>query len=214
MIYVMLSALGPRYLCPIKKRAEIMKKRYTPLICIIVCLFILPFPMSAQVKYQVGPKPELKVSGTSTLHDWEMVSTQATGEGTLVLEGGNLKEVQDLTIQMPAESIKSGKGAMDKNTYAALNTKKHKLVKFSLSDITKTGDNVWKAKGKFTIAGVTKDASFDVKSSQVGSGYNFQGKHAFKLTDYQIDPPTALLGTVKTGDEVAIHFNVTLQPTQ
>src|SRR5690606_30761184 len=131
------------------------------IICTIICLFILSFPMSAQVKYQVGPNPELKVSGTSTLHDWEMVSIQATGEGILIQQGGYLQEIKSLNIQMPAESIKSGKGAMDNNTYAALDTKKHKQIKFTLSDITKTGDNSWKAKGKFTIAGVTNDASFD-----------------------------------------------------
>jgi len=191
-----------------------MKTRSNLFIGIVICLFTLSFPVDAQVKYQVGPKPELKVTGTSTLHDWEMVSAQATGEGIFVQQGGNLQEIKNLTIQMPAESIKSGKGAMDKNTYAALDTKNHKQIKFTLSDITKSGDNTWKAKGKFTIAGVTKDAAFDVKSSPVGSGFNFQGKHAFKLTDYKIDPPTALLGTVKTGDEVSIHFNITMQPVQ
>lgn len=191
-----------------------MKTRSTLFIGMIICLFALSFPVAAQVKYQIGPKPELKVSGTSTLHDWEMVSNQATAEGVLVQQDGDLKDVKSLTIQMPAESIKSGKSAMDKNTYTALDTKKHKQVQFVLSGVTKTGDNSWKAKGKFTIAGVTKDASFDVKSSPRGSGFNFQGKHAFKLTEYQIDPPTALLGTVKTGDEVVLHFNLTLQPVQ
>ena len=191
-----------------------MKMRSNLFIGIVIFLFTLSFSVTAQVKYQLGPKPELKVSGTSTLHDWEMVSAQATGEGILVQQGGNLQEIKSLTIQMPAESIKSGKGAMDKNTYAALDTKKHKQIKFTLSDIAKSGDTAWKAKGKFTIAGVTKDATFDVQSSPAGSGFNFKGRHTFKLTDYQIDPPTALLGTVKTGDEVSIHFNITMQPVQ
>src|SRR5690554_3734321 len=191
-----------------------MKTRSNLFICIVICLVTLSFPVAAQVKYQVGPKPELKVSGTSTLHDWEMVSAQATGEGILVQQGGNLQEIKSLAIQMPAESIKSGKSAMDKNTYAALQTKKHKQISFVLSDIAPAGANLWRAKGNFTIAGVTQPASFEVKSSATGSSYNFQGKHAFKLTDYKIDPPTALLGTVKTGNEVVIHFNISLQPTK
>lgn len=194
--------------------SKIMKTRSTLFICLIVCLFTLSFNTDAQVKYQVGPKPELKVTGTSTLHDWEMVSTQATGEAVLVQQNGKLQEIQKLSVQMPAESLKSGKGAMDKNTYAALETKKHPQVKFVLTDIKSTGANTWNAKGNFTIAGVTQPATFEVKSSQSGSGYSFQGKHAFKLTDYKMDPPTALLGTVKTGDEVAIHFNLTLQPAK
>src|SRR5690554_2213127 len=178
-----------------------MKTRSSFLICIIVCLFALSVSAVAQEKFQLGPKPELKVTGTSTLHDWEMVSTQATGEAILVQQDGKLQGIQKLSIQMPAESIKSGRGAMDKNTYAALNTKKHKQVQFVLTDINPTGANTWDAKGSFTIAGVTQPAAFEVKSSQSGSGYNFQEEHAFQLTDYKIDPPTALLGTVKTRSE-------------
>src|SRR5690554_933972 len=102
-----------------------MKIRSFLSVYVIVFLFTLSISAVAQVKYQTGPKPELKVSGTSTLHDWEMVSTQATGEAVLVEQDGKLQQIQKLSVKMPAESIKSGKGAMDKNTYAALNTKKH-----------------------------------------------------------------------------------------
>ena len=194
--------------------SKIMKTRSTLFICLLVCLSILSFDTDAQVKYQVGPKPELKVTGTSTLHDWEMVSTQATGEAVLVQQDGKLQQIQKMTVTMPAESLKSGKNAMDKNTYAALDTKKHKDIRFVLTDIASTGPNTWNAKGNFTIAGVTQPVSFQVTSSPSGSSYNFQGKHAFKLTDYKIDPPTALMGTVKTGNEVVIHFNLILQPIQ
>jgi hypothetical protein len=30
------------------------------------------------------------------------------------------------------------------------------------------------------------------------------------MTDFKIDPPTALMGTMKTGDEITISFNVKL----
>lgn len=188
----------------------------TPLLFICLCLsfFSMSIMVTAQVKYQVGPKPELKVTGTSTLHDWEMVSTQAKGEAILVLQDGRLQEIQKLSVQMPAESLKSGKSAMDRNTYDALETKKHKQIQFVLTNITPAGSNTWNAKGNFTIAGVTQPASFEVKSSSSGSNYNFQGRHAFKLTDYKMDPPTALLGTVKTGNDVVIHFNINFQPSK
>ena len=191
-----------------------MKTSSTVLIALFISFFIVPLTVTAQTNYQVGPKPELKVTGTSTLHDWEMVSTQATGEAQLILQDGKLQGIQKLSVSMPAESLKSGKNAMDKNTYSALDTKKHKEIQFVLTSLTATGANSWNAKGNFTIAGVSQPAVFELKSSQSGSNYTFQGKHAFKLTDYKIDPPTALMGTVKTGNEVVIHFNISLQPTK
>lgn len=188
-------------------------KSISILILFIATNLLLVCPILAQSKFIVGPEPELKVLGTSTLHDWEMVSSEATGEGILFIQDGKLQQVKSLNVSMPAESIKSGKKAMDKNTYAALNTKKHSDVKFELSDISRAGADTWKAKGNFTIAGVTKHASFEVKGKQIGENYRFEGEYPFKLTDYSIDPPTALLGTVKTGNEVSIHFNIHLQPT-
>lgn len=191
-----------------------MKMRTTLFIGMIVGLFVLSIPVVAQVKYQVSPKADLKVTGTSTLHAWEMNSTEANGEGILVLQDGQLKEVRILSVQMPAESLKSGKRGMDRITYETLNTKKHQQIQFVLSEISPAGAGKWEAKGNFTIAGATRPATFEVKSSTTGAGFNFQGKHAFKLTDYKMDPPTAILGTVKTGDEVVIHFDITLQPTK
>jgi hypothetical protein len=32
------------------------------------------------------------------------------------------------------------------------------------------------------------------------------------MTDFGIDPPTALLGTLKTRDEVTVYFDVTVSP--
>ena len=191
-----------------------MKTKFALFFGMMLGFYLLPFQLIAQSKYNVGSNVELKLTGTSSLHDWEMVSKEATGEGILILRNGNLEKVESLSVQMPAESIKSGKGAMDRNAYAALDTKKHPQVRFVLKDFTKSGSGTWKASGDFTIAGVKKPASFDVKSSRAASNFKFEGKHTFNLTDYSIDPPTALLGTVKTGDTVTIHFNITLQPAQ
>jgi len=193
---------------------KVMKAKANFFILAIVCLVFVSFNVQSQATYQLAPQPELKITGTSTLHDWEMVSKEATGEATLEVQDSKLQAVQKLTIVMPAESIKSGKAAMDKNAYAALDSKKHKEIRFVLNSMTSAGANTWHVKGNFTIAGVTKPASFDVKSSQVGTNYSFQGKYAFKLSDYNIDPPTALMGTVKTGNEVVVHFNIALQPSK
>ena len=51
-----------------------------------------------------------------------------------------------------------------------------------------------------------------VKGSVGGDGsITFSGSKKIKMTDYKLKPPTALLGTLTTGDEVDIHFQVTLK---
>jgi polyisoprenoid-binding protein YceI len=167
--------------------------------------------LSAQTKYVLAPSSELKVTGGSTLHDWDMTSSTAKGEGNFILEGNQLKGIQNLSVSMEAETLKSGTKGLDNNAYKALDTKKNKDVKFTLKEFSGSG-STYQAKGDFTIAGVTKPASFPVKVSQSGNKFTFEGSFDTKLTNFSVEPPTALMGTVKTKDEIKISFKTTFQP--
>ncbi|MEP5936390.1 MAG: YceI family protein, partial [Winogradskyella arenosi] len=63
--------------------------------------------------------------------------------------------------------------------------------------------------GKMTIAGVTKTISVDLTANLQGSNVILEGNKTFKMTDFGIDPPKALLGTIKTGDDITIVFKST-----
>jgi len=165
----------------------------------------------AQVKYALAPASEMKISGGSSLHDWDMTSNTAKGEGQFVMEGNQFKGIKSLRVQMEAESLKSGTKGLDNNAYKALDTKKNKDVIFNLKELTGSGSS-YQAKGDFTIAGVTKPASFPVKMTQSGDKLTFEGSFDTKLTNFSIEPPTALLGTVKTRDEITISFKTIFQP--
>ena len=178
---------------------------------IIMALVSVSSQGLAQVKYTLTPASEMKISGSSSLHDWDMSSNSAKGEGQFVMEGSQFKGIKNLKIQMEAESLKSGTKGLDNNAYKALDTKKHKDVIFNLKEITGSG-NSYQVKGDFTIAGVTKPASFPIKMVQSGDRLTFEGSYATKLTHFSIEPPTALMGTVKTRDDITISFKSIFQP--
>jgi polyisoprenoid-binding protein YceI len=162
----------------------------------------------AQKTFVLDAKPQLKISGTSSLHDWDMVSETASGRLVGTVESSKLTAITSLVVEMPAESIKSGKGGMDKNAYKALKTSQYKTVKFDLKEATRNTDATWNFTGTFTISGVTKSVTLKIKETITGGQSVFEGSYAFKLTDYKIPPPTALMGTVKTGDDVKISFTL------
>ncbi len=162
----------------------------------------------AQKTLTLESKPLLKISGTSSLHDWDMVSETANGKLLATQESGKIIEINSLTVEMPAESIKSGKNGMDKNAYKALKTTQFKTVKFDLKSASKNTDGSWNFTGTFSIAGVNKFVTLKIKETTVGGQTIFDGTYAFKLTDYKISPPTALMGTIKTGDDVKISFTL------
>jgi hypothetical protein len=190
-----------------------MKKliKWLPQMMVFI-LVTVSFPLLAQVKYVISPGSELKVDGGSSLHDWHMASSDATGQGQFVLDAGKLKGIQSLQVELVAETLKSGTKGLDSNAYKALGTGKNPKIKFVLKDLTGSGSD-FTAKGDLTIAGVTKPVSFPVKVTQTGNKFSFKGSYDTKLTHFSIDPPTALLGTVKTRDEITITFNTSFQPS-
>lgn len=196
-------------ICLIIQNLTIMKRLFNLEKGILLLIFIATSTFGfAQKTLTLDAKPQLKISGTSSLHDWDMVSESATGKLVATAEGNKLITINSLVVEMPAESIKSGKGGMDKNAYKALKTNQFKTVKFDLKSSTKNADGTWSFTGTFAIAGATKSVTLKIKETTIGGQPVFEGSYSFKLTDYKITPPTALMGTVKTGDDVKISFTL------
>ena len=114
---------------------------------------------------------------------------------------------------MEVRSIKSDMGAiMNSNTYKALKADSNPQIIFSLTSPVKSlqvisNGKMISAKGNLTIAGVVKAIDIQVKISMPKHGkLIFEGSQIIQMTDYGIKPPVALFGTLKTGNEITIHF--------
>lgn len=104
---------------------------------------------------------------------------------------------------------------MDNKTWEALKSETHPTITYQLASVksiekTAAGYQI-KASGKLTIAGETRTVDMTVDAKVLADGsVQFSGSKSLKMTEFNMTPPTALLGTLKTGDEVTIVFNVTL----
>ena len=154
----------------------------------------------------------LKVLGTSNIHDWEIEAEDVQGNLKAQIEDEQLVQIDELNFAVVAESLKSGKGGMDKNTYKALDTDRHQRITYQLQNVknigcaSKTNCKITTS-GYLTIAGTKKliDLTFDAKVT--GDKVILTGNHKLKMTDFKVDPPTAMFGTITTGDEVNIKFH-------
>ena len=155
----------------------------------------------------------LEVTGTSTLHDWEIKSTKGQAEVAFVLASDKLSGIAGLNFSIPAESLKSGNSMMDNNTYKALKTGQHKNISYVLTsgNIAPVDGNTFQIKttGKLTIAGTTKETELvaTAKYNAADKSYTVTGTKKIKMSQWGVKPPTVMMGTIKTGDDISITFN-------
>jgi polyisoprenoid-binding protein YceI len=178
-------------------------KRFSALL-LTVAFAMMSFAIGAQ-NFTLDPaKSTMTVAGTSTLHDWESNVEKITSKGSLA-EDGKLKSVE---LSVPVESIKSGKSGMDKKTYEALKSEDHPNITFSSNTPVAIVDGKASISGKLTVAGVSKDVTIPVEISKDGTSMTLKGSHLINMPGYSMKPPTAMMGTIKTGEDITVTFNL------
>ena len=149
------------------------------------------------------------IYGTSSLHDWE----ESVGEqyGNITFKDFEHAGISSLNFSVVSESLKSYKSGMDKNTYKALRTDKYKTIDFKMLELIKVkelsaGTYQVDVKGELTITGTTQIIDLPFKLWLSPNKITIEGQKKLKMTDYGIEPPKALLGTIKTGNEITVKF--------
>ena len=85
-------------------------------------MFLAPATMyvsnaGAQTPFQ-SKSVTISLTGTSTLHDWEMKAGQGKSEGEFTIDANNkITAISKLNFTLPAKSLKSEHTMMDNNTY-------------------------------------------------------------------------------------------------
>lgn len=184
---------------------------FTTVLVVFASIFL-----TAQVKYHTSYS-KISIAGTSTLHNWDMISEKANCEISFAFDGANITNLSSLLFTVKGESLKSDHKGLDKNAYKALNTDKYPDITFAsnFANIRSNGANsyVISAKGKLTISGVSKEVWLAGVSTVNPSDMSIQttGSMKIKMTEYEVEPPTFMFGAMKTGDEITVKFNVTLK---
>lgn len=173
-----------------------------------LAFFAMIVTATAQKSYTLDVKTNFSVFGTSTLHDWEMKSGSRTGTANFTVTDSKLVDIKNIDITLPAESIKSEKKSMDKVAYETLKTDKFKNIRYVLQSADKVNETTWNLTGTYTIAGVSKVIKTQVKTSVTNGLVSLQGSNKITFKEFGMKSPTAMLGTIKTGEDLTIKFNL------
>ena len=181
---------------------------------ILLAITSLTF-LTAQSTFELK-ESKITIEGTSTMHDWVSNVTEVKATGKLVTQDGALQDIQSLKVEIAVLGIKSEKGkTMDKKTWKALKEEAFPTITYQLKAIRsiepEDQDYKLQTTGVLEIAGKAIDIDMAVTASLLnGQGIRFEGSKDLKMTGFEIDPPTAMFGALKTGDDITIRFRVTL----
>jgi len=185
-------------------------------ISLFALLAILLVPTARADKYS-SKAHKMIVSGTSTLHDWEAPASNLSAKGDFAIQTTSLQAISSLNLTCLAKSIKSPKGEdMDEKIYEALKADEFPNITFTLSkvnSITKSGEEwVVEATGMLTIGGNARSVDMSVKAKIEADGdIIFTGSKKIKLSGFNLERPSAMLGMIKCGDDITLTFSLTMK---
>lgn len=182
-------------------------------VIIAIALAVFIAGVAAADRYTPAKGAFVRIEGTSTLHEWKMEGTAISGQVSappVAQWTSGTAVASDATVTIPVTSLKSEHAKMDKLMAEALKAAKNPTIHYELTTaiVAQPGTSfVLDTRGKLTIAGVTRDVEMKVTGTRDSAGtYFLSGQLPIRMTDYGIKPPTAMMGTIKTGNDVKVTF--------
>ena len=168
----------------------------------------------------LAPGSELRIEGTSTVNAFTCVAETMDGYGRLAASTparrASLNDAQaaQAEISVPVQALDCGKKKMNEDLYEAMQAEDHPSIHYRLDDaevIDQVGDDQYRlrVRGGLRLAGTERPVEMTVVGKRIGEGtYAVEGSTALQMTDFGIEPPTALLGLIKAHDRIVVHFDL------
>lgn len=182
-----------------------------------IALLVFLGGVAAADRYTPAKGSFVRIEGTSSLHDWKMEGTTIDGSITAppIEQWAAAAPASEVAVTIPVASIKSEHAKMDKLMAEALKSKANPMIRYELTSavLAQSGATfTLDTRGKLTIAGVTRDVGMKVAGTRDSNGtYTLTGQVPIRMSDYGIKPPTAMLGAIKTGNDVKVTFRWTVE---
>lgn len=190
--------------------------RRTPHALLLAALMLVG-TLSAQAQLTLTEESRFWIDGTSSVNSFTCESRAADGYG--VLAGRNDVSQAKVEVVLPVVSFDCGRQRMNEDFYNALEMKQHPTIRYLLDTaevITSQSDRyTLRTTGRLTIAGEQQSVVLDVQAQRLPGGrFRAEGSKAMRMSDFGIEPPTAMLGLIKAHDRIVVRFDLIAQPLE
>lgn len=169
-------------------------------------------------RFIVQPSSKLTINGKTNVNSFQCGITHYFGNDTLVLqEGRNRRPVFTKGyVGLEAASFDCGMQVMTNDFGKTIKSKQYpfisiEFISFERGTNYESSNGKFKGKLKISLGGVTKAFEMDCTIQAKQSGMiHLQGGRDFKFSDFDLEPPTKMMGMVKVQDELTVNFHLVL----
>lgn len=178
---------------------------------------LIPDIFSQTVEYTSTGDSYVTVKGTSSLHDWELHSETLMSEVVFTTGNGeNLESLESVVFILEKTTLESERSRLQRMAHEEMDAENHPEITFRSNGngtVEASGDEyIITANGDLTISGVTRQVSVEATCIAGDEELVCTGTKDLDMTDFDVDPPTLLLGTIRTHEEVTVEFRMVYTP--
>ena len=197
-----------------------------PLI-ILFALLGLGEVVYSQITYIPDSSSRLWVEGRSNINEFECQANQYSGKASLIDSNEQIEFIQEeqgrvfLQVEIRVDGFECGKNRMNRDLQDALKSSEFPEITFlfgsaEILEMPSENDQAFdlEVSGFLTVAGNTRNIRFNTRAFFLEANkVRAIGNTTIKMSDYDVTPPTALMGLIKANDELTVNFDLIASET-
>ncbi|HEY0679633.1 MAG TPA: YceI family protein [Chitinophagaceae bacterium] len=189
---------------------------------LIIMTIVLPafrHPGASIMTWAVDKETSVKILGASNVNSFTFASRGYEEKDTLIVyQTAKTKKVTFLKglLRLPVKNFKNGNPMLTRDFKKMLEAQQHPYILMNLKSLTTMADQPSKnqpveAEIEITISGKSKTRQVCLLATRSGDMVYFHGKERINFSDFDLQPPTKVLGFINVKNELQIEFNLALK---
>ena len=185
----------------------------------LISLGIIPGSVSREVTIHIEEGSRLFIEGTSNINSFEcLCNDRFNPKNVRVSVDDDRKTISfsGTTLALKTAALDCDNSKINKDLCTALKADEYPTINIVLHEASVHGASVnerdWtdiKATATLTITDQSRKVSLAVKGRKLsGNRFRFVSIKDLQMTDFGIEPPTALFGLIKVRDHIKINFDL------
>jgi polyisoprenoid-binding protein YceI len=176
---------------------------------------------SADTPMILQPASRIWVSGTSNVKNFDckavdpVVTAEATKSDAAAAVAAGEKVVGAVSLKVAVETMDCGSGTMNGHMKDAMDPKDHPSIEFTVAsyELVKSAASAGVTlAGTLNIHGTSKPVTITADAKNDGGDVlHVTGSYELNMKDYGVKPPSLMLGTMRVGEKVQVHFDLLLK---